>query len=145
MRARCATHRHTHHPNHPKDITFRDRRRWHGQESLLPHPWAAQASTTWHEEQRRKRGEGREEGGARREERGERREERGERHIDREKERERQRERDRERERHACEIQIIPPCFGGVLNDENDGSWTVYTYIYLYIYIKMQGLDSRID
>ena len=35
------------------------------------------------------------------------------------------------------QIQILPVCCGGVLNDEGDGSWNVYIYIYIYtnIYI----------
>ena len=33
------------------------------------------------------------------------------------------------------QIQILPVCCGGVLNDEGDGSWNVYIYIYTQIYI----------
>ena len=33
------------------------------------------------------------------------------------------------------QIQILPVCCGGVLNDEGDGSWNVYIYIYIHKYI----------
>ena len=45
------------------------------------------------------------------------------------------------------QIQILPVCCGGVLNDEGDGSWNVYIYIYIYtnIYIyTYEYINARV-